>query len=134
MQLDWLADSPASYVSRLGRVPYDFGEFISVPMSAAETAELDQVVAKIAALHSKRFLTAEIPDGLQVITPAVAQSFAGLLARYNWRGGNLGAFRAGDERVVVHLGSAADRVCGRVQAGRLLYPPAGAGVGDGVVA
>ena len=86
VQLDWLADSPASYVSRLGRVPYDFGEFISVPMSAAETAELDQVVAKIAALHSKLFLTAEIPDGLQVITPAVAQSFAELLARYNSEG------------------------------------------------
>jgi hypothetical protein len=84
--LDWSADTVAAYDARLGKVPYDFGLFISVPETPEDTTLLNSAVDQIAAVHSNLYLTVEIPEGLQSITPSVAQTFAQQLAGFNARG------------------------------------------------
>lgn len=86
VQLDWAVQSPKAYAARLGRVPYDYGDFASLPLSNSERQTLDKEVSQIAALHSKFFLTIEMPDGLGIVTPSVAQSLARQLARWNAEG------------------------------------------------
>lgn len=86
VQLDWSAATPASYAASLGRVPYDFGQFVSLPLSTADERRLDTAVSELAALHAKLFLTLEVPGGLGTVTPAVAQSIATDLARWNLQG------------------------------------------------
>ena len=86
VQLDWVADTPASYDSRLGRVPYDFGRFTSVPMPAGELSSLNSEVAELAPLHAQLFLTVEMPQGISAVTPDVASAFALNLARWNLEG------------------------------------------------
>lgn len=86
VQLDWSADTPSSYVSRLGRVPYDFGDFASIPFTAARLTELNTYVDEVAADRAKLFLTIEIPGGLATVTPGVARDLATNLERWNLQG------------------------------------------------
>lgn len=85
-QLDWSSDTVAAYDARLGRVPYDFGLFISAPESAQDITLLNDAAAQVAAVHAHLFLTVEIQQGLAAITPAVARSLAEQLARINSAG------------------------------------------------
>jgi hypothetical protein len=86
VQLDWSADTPAAYAARLGRVPYDFGDFASIPFTPSLLSQLDSYVDEIAGYHAKLFLTIEIPGGLGTVTPAVAQNLASNLERWNLQG------------------------------------------------
>jgi hypothetical protein len=86
VQLDWSSDAPASYAARLGRVPYDYGEFMSLPTSAVEMRSLDAEVSEVAALHAKLFLTVELPQGLAAVTPQSARALAMDLERWNLEG------------------------------------------------
>ncbi len=86
VQLDWAADTPASYAERLGRDPAVYGEFVAFPFTPATVADLDAHVAAIAARRGAFLLTLEPFGGLDTVDAAALELLTGQLLRWNEAG------------------------------------------------
>ncbi len=86
VNLDWGTDSPAAYVLRTGLRPAVYGKFVGLPLSDAEQEHLRGAVDALAPTGAAVMLTVEPLQGLDSVTPAVAEQLADQLAAVNAQG------------------------------------------------
>ncbi len=86
VQLDWEADSPEDYASRLGEAPMVYGEYVPFPLSPDTKDLLSRRVDEIADQGGMLILTLEPHEGLDTVTPEAVEDLASELAEYNSQG------------------------------------------------
>jgi len=86
VNLDWEHDSPAAFNQRVGKPAAVYVQFMRIPFVNDDEAALDGFADQVAAQHGMALLTLLPVDGLQAVTPAVADDLANRLAAINARG------------------------------------------------
>jgi hypothetical protein len=83
VNLDWEADTLASYAERLGRTPAVVVSFAAMPLSNEAEKHIDAAVAQAAEAGAALMLTVEPVQGLASVTQEVADDLAHDLRRWN---------------------------------------------------
>jgi hypothetical protein len=86
VNLDWEHDSPADFNQRVGKPAAVYVQFMRLPFATEDQGTLDGFIDQVAAQHGIALLTLLPVDGLQAVTPAVADDLANRLAAINARG------------------------------------------------
>ena len=86
VNLDWGQDSAAAFNQRLGLKAAVYVSFFTFPFSGADLGNVDQFIEQVAQEQGLALITLEPRDGLNTITPSVADDLAERLASYNRRG------------------------------------------------
>jgi hypothetical protein len=84
--MDWDADTPAAYTSRLGKGPEVYGEYVSFPLSDVTKSKLSASVDLIKLANAKLMLTLMPDEGLGTVTEDAIRDLGEVLADYNARG------------------------------------------------
>lgn len=86
VSLRWDQDSLSAYRSRFGHGPAVAVRFFCLPLCEGESVALEEFISQVARENSAALLTMEPYEGLEAVTPAVAEQLALRLAAYNSAG------------------------------------------------
>jgi len=86
VNLDFSRDAPAQYSQRLGRYPAIYTLFLPIPLDSSNVGFMDNIVEMLKQSGGMLLLTLEPRNGLDSVTPEVADSVAARMAGYNARG------------------------------------------------
>ena len=86
VNLDWGQDSATAFNQRLGIPAAVYVNFFRFPFSSAELNNLNGFIEEVAQQPGIALITLEPHDGLNTVTPTVADDLAKLLATYNQSG------------------------------------------------
>lgn len=86
VNLDWGQDSATAFNQRLGIPAAVYVNFFRFPFSSAELNNLNGFIEEVAQQPGIGLITLEPHDGLNTVTPTVADDLAKLLATYNQSG------------------------------------------------
>jgi hypothetical protein len=86
VNLDWENETAVDFNQRVGKPAAVYVQFMRFPFGTFDLHNLDAFIDQVAAQHGIALLTLLPVDGLQTVTPAVAEDLADRLAAINARG------------------------------------------------